>query len=137
MPEFHYVSSVKGHLVTRFPSLRSSVAQFIGATRKGKEIVWDISEVVAISDKEWQTYRREYRRCVADKAIVERTKEDFDKYVADKTAREKKVLDEAKAKAEAEAKTEVEGAEPNPPASEGTTQPAEGTSQPKGKRATR
>jgi hypothetical protein len=137
VPEFHYVSSVKGHLVTRFPSLRSSVAQYIGATRKGKTIVWDPTEVVAISEKEWQTYRREYRRCVADKSLVVRTKEDFETYVAEKTAREQKVLEEAKAKAEADAKAEAEANEPIQPTSEGSTQPAEGTSQPKGKRATR
>lgn len=134
MPEFHYVSSVKGHLVTRFPSLRSSVAQFIGATRKGKTIVWDETEVVAISDQEWQRYRREYRRCLADKSIVERTKEDFEAYVAEKTDRETKALEKAKAEAAEKAKAEAT----EQPTSEGTTQPAEGTSsQPKGKRATR
>lgn len=135
MPEFHYVSSVKGHLVTRFPSLRSSVAQFIGATRKGKTIVWDTTEVVAISDKEWQTYRREYRRCLADKSIVERTKEDFEAYVKEKTERETKALEEAKADADAKAAEEAKANEQ--PTSEGSPQPAEGTSQPKGKRATR
>jgi len=143
VPEFHYVSSVKGHLVTRFPSLQSSVAQYIGATRKGKTVVWDPTEVVAISEQEWQKYRREYRRCLADKSLIERTKEHFDKYVEDKTARDKEALEAAKAKAEAEATAEAdttsktEANEPTNPASEGSTQPADGTSQPKGKRATR
>lgn len=109
MPEFHYVSSVEGRLVTRFPSLRSSVAQYIGATRKGKKITWDTSEVVAISEQEWQKYRREYRRCVADKSLVVKTKEDFEKYVADKIERERIELE--KAEAEAKAKAESQSSE--------------------------
>lgn len=133
MPEFHYVSSVKGHLVTRFPSLQSSVAQYIGATRKGKTIVWDESEVSAISDQEWQKYRREYRRCLADKSLVVRTKEDFEAYVADKTKRETEALEKAKAEAADKAKAEAN----EQPPSEGTTnQTTEGTS-PKGKRTNR
>lgn len=133
MSEFHYVSSVKGHLVTRFPSLRSSVAQYIGATRKGKTIDWDESEVSAISDQEWQKYRREYRRCLADKSLVVRTKEDFEAYVADKTKCETEALEKAKAEAAEKAKAEA----PEQPPSEGTTnQTTEGTS-PKGKRANR
>lgn len=92
MQEFHYVSSVKGHLVTRFPTLQMSVAQYIGATRKGKEVTWDETEVVAISEQEWAKYRREYRRCLADKSLVERTKEDFAAYVEEKTKREDEAL---------------------------------------------
>jgi len=125
VPEFHYVSSVKGHLVTRFPSLRLSVAQYIGATRKGKTIVWDETEVAAISEREWQTYRREYRRCMADKSLVERTKEDFEAYVADKQAREKEALEKTTAEAMERAKAEAREQAP----STGTTnQPTEVTS---------
>jgi hypothetical protein len=101
-----------------------SVAQYIGATRKGKTIVWDESEVSAISEQEWQKFRREYRRCLSDKVLVERTKEEFETYVAEKIERETKALEAAKSES-------VEQ-----PPSEGTTnQTTEGT--PKGKRANR
>jgi len=102
-----------------------SVAQYIGATRKGKTIVWDETEVAAISEKEWQTYRREYRRCMADKSLVERTKEDFEAYVADKQAREKEALEKTTAEAMERAKAEAREQAP----STGTTnQPTEVTS---------
>lgn len=115
MSEFQYVSSVKGHLVTRFPSLRSPVAQYIGATRKGKEIVWDETVVVAIPAKEWQQYRREYRRAIADGALKSRTAEDFEKY------REAK----GKADSELEAKLKAEAAKAEAPTSETTSSASE------------
>ena len=106
---FHYVSSVKGKLVTRYPSLQMSAAQYIGAVRKGKNIEWDENEVVAISEQEWQKYRREYRRCVSDNALKERTNQDFEKYVADKIARDEQFMKE---KAEAKAQAEAEANQP-------------------------
>jgi predicted enzyme involved in methoxymalonyl-ACP biosynthesis len=103
-----------------------SVAQYIGAIRKGKVVVWDETEVVAISDQEWRKYRREYRRCLADKSLVERTKEEFTASVEAKTKRENEALKAEQEKASKQAE-------------EATVQkqsPTEDTS-PKGKRVAR
>ena len=132
MSEFHYVSSVKGHLVTRFPSLRASTAQYIGAERKGKEIVWDTDVVVAISPQEWARYRREFRRAISDKSLVERSETDYKAYLDSHEKAEQKAAEQRKAEAEAEAEKTKANAEPEPPpASEGAS------NQSKGKRANR
>lgn len=79
--EFVFVSSIKGKLVTRFPSLRQPTAQYIGATRKGKDIVWNTDAVVAIPKSEWNRYRREYRRVLENGSLVKRTQEDHTKWL--------------------------------------------------------
>jgi len=104
--EFVYVSAIEGHLVTRFPSLAQPVAQYIGATRQGKKIVWSPDQVVAIPDQEWRKYRREYRRAVADGSLKMRTKEDFDAWQA-----KRKAADEADQKKAQEAKQKAADAE--------------------------
>ena len=81
MSGFQYVSSVEGHLVTRFPSLRASTAQYIGATRKDKTITWDTNTVVAISDDEGKKYRKEYRRAVSDGALKVRTEVEYKAFI--------------------------------------------------------
>jgi Sec-independent protein translocase protein TatA len=132
VPEFHYVSSVKGHLVTRFPSLRASTAQYIGAERKGKEIVWDTDVVVAISPQEWARYRREFRRAISDESLVERTEAEYKAYLESHEKAEQKAAEQRKADADAEAKKSQANVEPEPsPASEGAS------NQSKGKRANR
>ena len=134
MQEFVYVSAVKGHLVNRFPSLRQPTAQYIGAARKGKKITWDEDQVVAIPEQEWRKYRREYRRAVADGALKERSKADFDAWQAKRKASDEE--DRAKAEkakheaSEAEAKAKrgeppVVASEPAAPA--GDKQPANPT----------
>lgn len=81
MSGFQYVSSVEGHLVTRFPSLRSPTAQYIGATRKDKKITWDTNAIIAISDDEWKKFRREYRRAVEDGALTARTEAEYKAFI--------------------------------------------------------
>lgn len=117
MSGFQYVSSVEGHLVTRFPSLRASTAQYIGASRKDKKITWDTSIIVAISDDEWKKFRREYRRAVDDGALKVRTEAEYkaflegrqkaDAETSNKISIEKKKADR-KAKKESQGEPEVE-----------------------------
>lgn len=125
MSEFVYVSSVQGKLVTRFPSLQQSVAQYIGATRKGKTITWNTEQVVAIPTAEWRKYRRSYKRAISDGSLKERTESDFkawqrkradaDKVTAQKAEQErvqaKASADKALAKAQRKAEAKAADAE--------------------------
>lgn len=134
--EFVFVSSVKGKLVTRFPSLRQPVAQYIGATRKGKEIVWNPEAVVAIPLQEWNKYRREYRRALEQGSLKKRTEADHKAWLqkqkqADEEAKRK--AEEASRKAEteakeAEAKSETEAKEAEQQTSEAEQAPADAAS---------
>jgi hypothetical protein len=80
--KFHYFSSVEGHLVPRYATFQQSVTQFIGATRRGKEVTWNTNEVVAIHDTEFNRYRREFRKAIADEALTVRSKADYDEWLA-------------------------------------------------------
>jgi hypothetical protein len=109
--EFIYVSAVKGHLVTRFPTVRGAL-QYIGATRTGKVIEWNEKAVVAIPTAEWNRYRREYERAVRQGAIVLKTKVDHAEWLKARAAADEEIAAKAKAageaaraKAEAEAKS--------------------------------
>lgn len=126
MSEFVYVSSVEGKIVTRFPSLHQPVAQYVGARRvlpkrnprekpglrkeTRPKIVWNTEEVVVIPFVEWNKYRREYRRAVADGALKIRTKEDHEKWLS-KREEDSKKAKEAADKAAAEAKATAEQVE--------------------------
>lgn len=107
MSEFVYVSSVEGKLVTRFPSLQQSVAQYIGATRKGKTITWNTEQVVAIPTAEWRKYRRSYKRAIGDGSLKKRTESDFKAWQrkradADKASAQKAEQERVQAKASAD-----------------------------------
>lgn len=110
--EFVFVSSVQGKLVTRFPSLRQPVAQYIGATRKGKEIVWNPEAVVAIPMQEWNRYRREYKRALEQGSLKRRTEAEHKAWLQKQQKADEAVKQEAeKAKREAEAEAKKVEAE--------------------------
>lgn len=100
MQAFKYFSSVEGRIVTRFPSLRSPVAQYIGARREGKKIIWNTDEVVAVPQTEFRKFRAEYRRALRDKSLVERDEKAYKGWLA------KRAADDAKAEASAKKASE-------------------------------
>ena len=130
--EFVFVSSVQGKLVTRFPSLRQPVAQYIGATRKGKKIEWNPEAVVAIPLQEWNRYRREYKRALEDGALKKRDEAAHKAWLqkqkqADEEAKTK--ADKAKQEAdEAAKKVEAEQAASEQQSSEAEQAPADAAS---------
>lgn len=63
--EFVYVKPVEGHLVPRYTTVAMDSPTYIGATRKGKVITWNLDAVVRISVEEWTRYGREYRRALS------------------------------------------------------------------------
>lgn len=70
-----FVSSVEGSPVTRYGS-----SVLIGAERNPDEprkIVYHPDAVIAIPHDEAQRYAREYRRLIAEGALVERTADDW------------------------------------------------------------
>jgi ribosomal protein L16 Arg81 hydroxylase len=75
--DFRFFSSVEGHLVPRFATFQAPTTQYIGATRTGKNIVWNPEQVVPISKAECQRYRRELNQAVAAKALTERNVKDY------------------------------------------------------------
>lgn len=108
-----YFSSVEGHLVSRYGAGRA----LIGASHTPTGVAWTPKLVVAISEGEWASYRREYEIAVREGALVRRTHADF---VAQGEAEEREnkrkveALEAAKKKAEAEAeaaKKKLEAAE--------------------------
>lgn len=118
--EFVYVKPVDGHLVPRYSTVSMDSPTYIGATRVGKVVTWDLESVVRISLEEWTRYGREYRRAVASGGLM---MADEAAYLVHQEAREA----ESKA-AEAEAKpvvaaTEAKAAEVQAPATE--AKPAE------------
>ena len=120
--EFKYLSSVKGRLVPRFPTMQQPVTTFIGATRKGKVITWNEEAVAAVPLQEFQKYRREYKRRIADGSLKERTEQDFKAW----QEKQKKASEDAKkaadtAKKEATAETKKEEAAADSKKSTGTT----------------
>jgi len=118
MQQFKYFSSVEGHIVTRFISLRSPVAQYIGAKRIGKKITWNTKEVVAIPLQEFTKYRREFRRALRDGSLKERTEAEFKVWQAERTKEDEEAKAKAdKAKADANAaKVEAGGSGQEAPA---------------------
>jgi hypothetical protein len=87
MPDitFRYFRSVEGKVVPRY-----GTATYIGAQRDQKMgWVWDTSAVVRIPEYEVERFAREYRRALAEGAIIECARADYDakeKSDADQTA---------------------------------------------------
>lgn len=84
--DFYYVSSVEGRLVTRYVSLRQPSPQYIGATRQGRVVTFNTEAVIALPAIEWKRHRREYRKLIRDKSLLERTKGDFDAWQVKRAA---------------------------------------------------
>lgn len=100
-----YVSSVEGHLVTRF-----GAKLYIGASRNPadpSQITWDLGLVVKIPEAEVLAYGREYRAAIAAGSLLVRTAADFEAFVAAQAAATEKELADRKA-AEEKAKAEAE-----------------------------
>ena len=71
---FKFFRSVEGKVVPRY-----GTATFIGALRDNKQgWVWDTTTVVRVPEYEVTRYMREYRRALADGALVECSSADYD-----------------------------------------------------------
>ena|GEM_PF-2634085 len=71
---FRYFRSVEGMIVPRY-----GTTTFIGAKRdKTVGWVWDTARVVRIPESETVRYMKEYRRALADGAMVECLRADYD-----------------------------------------------------------
>lgn len=88
--EFVYVSSVEGRLVPRFSTIMSAEVSYIGASRGSNSIEWNPNKIEAIPSSEWNRFRREYSRRIADKSLMKRDKKDYDLYRASAEAASKK-----------------------------------------------
>lgn len=82
MPKHPYalfVSSVPGHLVSRYGSASASRAnELLGAERTvDGEVVWHTDAVLVVSEAELARFSREYRRAIATGALRERTEADY------------------------------------------------------------
>jgi hypothetical protein len=134
-PFARFFSSVEGHLVSRYGTASQQRANtLIGALRKTSEpssplagtdavlgtrppwqtfdldgaVTWYPSEVVAISQREAELFRREYDRAVKNGALRERTEDDYLAFVkASKELAEKTQKEIAAAASEAEAAADV------------------------------
>lgn len=124
-----YVSSVEGHLVSRFGTARPGVGnQLIGASKApkiGKDdkpitgpdgsvldwvLAWHTDEITWIPAAEHERFFREYRRAIEDGALTVRTKAEFEA---------------ARAAARAKSnETKVKAAQPAPEASAPSPAPA-------------
>ena len=80
-----FVSSVPGHLVTRYGGARAP--ELLGATRDAKGVVaWQPDLVLALSHDELARFGREYRRAIARGALLERTEAEYLAFVAAQSA---------------------------------------------------
>ncbi len=80
-----FVSSVQGHAVQRFGTHATpgGRAKLIGADRLDDgSIVWDTARVVGLTAYESAKYRREYARALREKALVPRTRADYEAHLA-------------------------------------------------------
>lgn len=86
-----FVSSVEGHLVTRYGTFPRSN---IGADRTIADdgtvtLTWDTKRVNPISNAEYARYKREYDTALAEKALTERSAEDYVAFMAAEESEEK------------------------------------------------
>jgi hypothetical protein len=84
-----YVSSMEGHLVTRYGAGARGAPSYIGARREAgdpTQIVWDPELVVALTADEVARHRLEYERELDAKALRRRTEAEFIAQVERETA---------------------------------------------------
>jgi hypothetical protein len=74
-----YVSAVEGHHVTRYGST-TLIGCEIDLGHPGN-IRWNEEAIVAIPWGEYLTYKQEYDRLLADKALIEKSKEQYDAFL--------------------------------------------------------
>lgn len=99
-----FVSSVPGHLVTRYGS-----SEYVGARRdpKTRELSWQPEAVVALTQHELDRFSREYDRALKDGALVARTAAEYDEQIAKANAADARLAKDAAAKAAADKTTET------------------------------
>lgn len=87
MEEFVYLSAKEGHVVARYGSGTATRRNAqIGAVQ-GTDGYVQTDEVVKIPWAEWVRYLKEYTRALSAGALVRRTVQDYDAWVAESTAR--------------------------------------------------
>lgn len=100
-----YVSSVEGHLVTRYGSPDGS---YIGAERRaGGGVAWDTEAIVPIPQGELDAHRREYRGHIARGELRERKPEEHAELAARAKAKQRESADSARRELAAELKAEL------------------------------
>lgn len=71
---FRYFRSIEGMVVPRY-----GTATFIGVQRDQKQgWIWDTNAIIRVPEYETTRYGKEYRRALADGALVECSKAEFD-----------------------------------------------------------
>lgn len=71
---FRYFRSVEGKVVPRY-----GTATYIGVQRDQKQgWIWDTSAIILVPEYETTRYLKEYRRALADGALVECSRADFE-----------------------------------------------------------
>jgi hypothetical protein len=88
LPKFtRFVRSVEGRAVARFDSGSPTRAcEFIGATRMGREIVWDTDKIVPLTEEYCRRYVRELNKAVRCGDLVETTREAYEQQLEAKSA---------------------------------------------------
>lgn len=78
-----FVSSVPGHLVSRYGSGGARAAEPLGAERDAQGVVtWHPEQVLALSHAELARFGREYRRALARGSLSARTEAEYRAFVA-------------------------------------------------------
>ncbi len=108
-PQFAlYVSSVEGHVVTRFSSHKMGRRPtLIGAIRDHNDptkITWDTKRIVGIPEAEYTRFGREYNREINAGGLTKRTAKEYAEQLKANAAADRKAIDVAQAADEAKAK---------------------------------
>jgi hypothetical protein len=101
--KFRYFSAVAGRVVQRYGS-----TIFIGAARAPGGWQWDEDQIVAIPDREFARYAKEYIRAVRDGALKERTEAQYLEHV-EQAAQPKTAEKKSDSKTKVEKKSGTKG----------------------------
>lgn len=116
-----FVSAVTDHLCSRMGTVASGRPVWIGCKRVDGKLVWDESEVVRISAREYREHRRTYDGAIRRGELTRRTEKDFKAWTEKLEQQSERDAANAKAKAEA-AKQAAESTETKP-----KSKPSKGT----------
>lgn len=80
LPKFtRFVRSVEGRAVARFDSgSRNRACELIGATRMGREIVWDTNKIVPLTEEYCRRYVRELNTAIRRGDLIESTLAEYE-----------------------------------------------------------
>lgn len=89
LPKFtRFVRSVEGRAVARFDSGSPNRAcELVGATRTGREIVWDTDKIVPLTEGYCDRYVRELNKAVRCGDLIETTREAYEQQANSKKAK--------------------------------------------------